>query len=264
MKCCTHVRGLQGTVALDGDNSSSSNTVITCSPVLGPWYLYVFWRFYMAVVSAHWVEPQWMALNQSRGIEKPASQLFMRLTVVELELLVYIPALIMFARVWQGSWSKRSQVGYKATTLPERKLIHSPLGTTLLTLYYFNKDNPGDNLSFNAKWVSQISTFSYNVWLYFRDVSAKDIHCANVASDSKDDPIINTKAASFDAQVILKLVLVMTIGTQSAIRNSYCEHLSTSWTHIDKFSFEGAGPAANRQVERYLQNECIATWILYL
>ena len=84
----------------------------------------------MAVVSAHWIEPQWMALNQSRGIETPASKLFMRLTVVVLELLVYIPALVMFARVWQGSRSKRTQVGCKATTLLDRKLIHSPLGTS--------------------------------------------------------------------------------------------------------------------------------------
>ena len=199
----------------------------------------MFWRFYMAVVSAHWVEPQWTALNQSWGIKKPASKLFMCLTIVELELLVYIPALIMFVWVWQGSQSKQSQVGHKATMLFECKLIHSPLGTTLLTLYYFSKDNPGDTLSFNTKWVSQISTFFYNVWLYYRDVSAKDIHCANVASDSKDDPIINTKeATSFDTQVILKLVLVMTIGTQSAIWNSYCERLSTSWTHIDKFSLK--------------------------
>ena len=67
-----------------------------------------------------------MALNQSRGIETPESKLFMRLTVVALELLVYIPALVMFARVWQGSRSKRTQVGRKVTTLLDRQLIHSP------------------------------------------------------------------------------------------------------------------------------------------
>ena len=144
MKCFTHVWGFWGTVALDGDNFSSSNMTITCSSVLGSWYLYMFWQFYMAVVSAHWVEPQWTALNQSWGIKKPASKLFMRLTIIELELLVYIPALIMFVWVWQGSQSKQSQVGHKATMLLDCKLIHSPLGTTLLTLYYFNKDNPGD------------------------------------------------------------------------------------------------------------------------
>ena len=71
-----------------------------------------------------------MALNQSRGIETPASKLFMRLTVVVLELFVYVPALVMFARVWQGSRSKRTQVGGKTTTLLDRKLIRSPLGTS--------------------------------------------------------------------------------------------------------------------------------------
>ena len=73
-----------------------------------------------------------MALDQSRGIETPASKLFMRLTVVVLELFVYIPALVMFARVWQGSRSKRTQVGCKATTVLDRKLIHSPLGTSIV------------------------------------------------------------------------------------------------------------------------------------
>ena len=71
-----------------------------------------------------------MALNQSRGIETPASKLFMRLTVVVLELFVYVPGLVMFARVWQGTRSKRTQVGRKATTLLDHQLTYSPLGTS--------------------------------------------------------------------------------------------------------------------------------------
>ena len=51
-----------------------------------------------------------MALDTSRGIESPESKLFMRTTVVVLDALVYVPALFMFSRTWQGSQSKRTQV----------------------------------------------------------------------------------------------------------------------------------------------------------
>ncbi len=51
-----------------------------------------------------------MALDKSRGIETPESKLFMRMTVIAFDALVYVPALVMFARTWQGSRSKRTQV----------------------------------------------------------------------------------------------------------------------------------------------------------
>ena len=51
-----------------------------------------------------------MALDTSRGIESPESKLFMRATVVVLDALVYVPALLMFSRTWQASRSKRTQV----------------------------------------------------------------------------------------------------------------------------------------------------------
>lgn len=34
----------------------------------------------------------------------------MRLTVVALDAIVYVPALLLFVRTWQGSRSKRTQV----------------------------------------------------------------------------------------------------------------------------------------------------------
>ena len=58
---------------------------------------------------AHYISPAWVALDASRGIETPGSKLFMRLTVVFWDLLVYIPALIMFVRTWQGTRSQRTQ-----------------------------------------------------------------------------------------------------------------------------------------------------------
>ena len=59
--------------------------------------------------SAHQINPKWVALDASRGIESPESKLFMRLSVVALDALIYVPALLMFAKTWQGSRSKRTQ-----------------------------------------------------------------------------------------------------------------------------------------------------------
>ncbi|KIK01855.1 glycosyltransferase family 57 protein [Laccaria amethystina LaAM-08-1] len=109
-----------------------------------PLTAYVSW---LCGLIAHWIEPQWMALDQSRGIETPASKLFMRLTVVVFELLVYIPALVMFARVWQGSRSKRTQELALLTLLLQPALLlidHGHfqynsvmLGLTLFAMNFF-------------------------------------------------------------------------------------------------------------------------------
>jgi len=56
------------------------------------------------------VNPSWVALDSSRGIETLESKLFMRLTVLAWDALVYLPSLIMFAKTWQGSRSQRTQV----------------------------------------------------------------------------------------------------------------------------------------------------------
>jgi alpha-1,3-glucosyltransferase len=57
-----------------------------------------------------WINPEWFALDDSRGFESDESKVFMRATVLALDTLVYIPALVMFVRTWQGSRSKRTQV----------------------------------------------------------------------------------------------------------------------------------------------------------
>ena len=88
------------------------------------------------------------------------------------------------------------------------------------------------------------------------------IHRGNVASDSKNDPA--KEAASFNAQVIINATPPCSWLAHTWLSGVHiCEHLSTSWTHIDKFSSEGAGPAASRQVEQYLGNKCVAMRIFY-
>jgi ALG6, ALG8 glycosyltransferase family len=56
------------------------------------------------------INPTWFALDSSRGIETPDSAIFMRSTVLVLDALIYIPALLMFTRTWQATRSKRTQV----------------------------------------------------------------------------------------------------------------------------------------------------------
>ncbi|KAL0570030.1 Glucosyltransferase-like protein [Marasmius crinis-equi] len=56
-----------------------------------------------------WIQPSWFALGASRGIETPGSKLYMRLTVIIWDLLVYVPALHVFKSRWLGTRSKRTQ-----------------------------------------------------------------------------------------------------------------------------------------------------------
>ncbi|KAF5360802.1 hypothetical protein D9756_004908 [Leucocoprinus leucothites] len=71
-----------------------------------PLTAYVSW---ICGVAAHWINPTWVALDKSRGIETEASKVFMRATVVVWDILVYVPALVMFVKIWQGNRSGRTQ-----------------------------------------------------------------------------------------------------------------------------------------------------------
>ena|ERR1700729_1600231 len=64
----------------------------------------------LCILSGSHINPTWFALDSSRGIETQDSTVFMRSTVLLLDALIYIPALLMFARTWQGTRSKRTQV----------------------------------------------------------------------------------------------------------------------------------------------------------
>ncbi|KAL0069802.1 Glucosyltransferase-like protein [Marasmius tenuissimus] len=56
-----------------------------------------------------WIQPSWFALDASRGIETTGSKLYMRLTVIAWDLLVYVPAIHLFKSRWLGTRSKRTQ-----------------------------------------------------------------------------------------------------------------------------------------------------------
>ncbi|KAG6830718.1 hypothetical protein H0H87_007305 [Tephrocybe sp. NHM501043] len=123
------------------------------------WYTYdlQYWGLDYPPLSAYvswicglvgsWIEPTWFALDASRGIETQGSKVFLRATVIVWDLLVYIPALVMFAWTWQGSRSKRTQNIALLTLLfqPALLLVDSGhfqynsvmLGFTLLALNFF-------------------------------------------------------------------------------------------------------------------------------
>ncbi|KAF4590166.1 Glucosyltransferase-like protein [Pleurotus pulmonarius] len=95
----------------------------------------------------YWINPAWVALNASRGIETPESKVFMRATVLALDLLIYVPALLMFVKTWQGSRSNRTQNLSLLTLLFQPALLlidfghfqynSVMLGLTILALNFF-------------------------------------------------------------------------------------------------------------------------------
>ncbi|KAF6755794.1 glycosyltransferase family 57 protein [Ephemerocybe angulata] len=97
------------------------------------------------------INPAWFALDSSRGIETAGSKLYMRLTVVFFDLLVYVPAIIMFVKVWQGTRSKRTQEQAILLLLLQPALLlidHGHfqynsvmLGLTLLAVNFFATGN---------------------------------------------------------------------------------------------------------------------------
>ncbi|TEB40059.1 ALG6, ALG8 glycosyltransferase [Coprinellus micaceus] len=98
------------------------------------------------------IDPSWFALDTSRGIETPSSKLFMRMTVLVSDLLIYIPALILFTRTFLPSptRSSRSRSFALLTLLLQPALIlvdnghfqfnSIMLGFTILALCAFARD----------------------------------------------------------------------------------------------------------------------------
>ncbi|KAF8903146.1 glucosyltransferase [Gymnopilus junonius] len=113
-----------------------------------PLTAYVSW---LCGLVAHWIDPSWVALDKSRGIETPESKVFMRTTVVGFDALVYVPALLLFIQTWQGSRSKRTQDLALLTLILQPALLlidfghfqynSVMLGFTLLAMNFFAMGN---------------------------------------------------------------------------------------------------------------------------
>ncbi|KAI5835155.1 glycosyltransferase family 57 protein, partial [Schizophyllum commune Tattone D] len=110
-----------------------------------PLTAYVSWA---CGIVARVINPTWVALDASRGIETGTSKLFMRFTVLILDALVYVPALLMFTRTWLACRSRRTQHAALLLLLTQPALLiidfghfqynSVMLGLTLLALNYFS------------------------------------------------------------------------------------------------------------------------------
>ncbi|KDQ25750.1 glycosyltransferase family 57 protein [Pleurotus ostreatus PC15] len=95
----------------------------------------------------YWINPAWVALDASRGIETSESKVFMRATVLAWDLLIYVPGLAMFVKTWQASRSNRTQNLSFLTLLFQPALLlidfghfqynSVMLGLTILALNFF-------------------------------------------------------------------------------------------------------------------------------
>ncbi|KAH9846376.1 ALG6, ALG8 glycosyltransferase family-domain-containing protein [Lenzites betulinus] len=85
-----------------------------------PLTAYVSW---LCGILGSWINPSWFALDESRGIETSDSKVFMRFTVLAFDTLLYVPALFMFTKIWQGTRSTRRQELALATLLFQPALI---------------------------------------------------------------------------------------------------------------------------------------------
>ncbi|RDB17831.1 Dolichyl pyrophosphate Man9GlcNAc2 alpha-1,3-glucosyltransferase [Hypsizygus marmoreus] len=150
----------KGTPPMFGDYEAQRHWMeLTVHLPLRQWYTYdlEYWGLDYPPLTAYiswicgkigsWIDPAWFALDTSRGIETEGSKVFMRTTVVVCDALVYVPALLMFARTWQGTRSKRTQSLVLLTLLFQPALLlvdfghfqynSVMLGLTLLALNFF-------------------------------------------------------------------------------------------------------------------------------
>ncbi|KAI0822226.1 glucosyltransferase [Trametes gibbosa] len=126
----------QGTPPMYGDYEAQRHWMeLTIHLPVREWYTYdlQYWGLDYPPLTAYvswlcgllgsWIDSSWFALGLSRGIETPGSKVFMRFTVLVLDTLVYIPALLMFTKVWQGTRSTRRQELALATLLFQPALL---------------------------------------------------------------------------------------------------------------------------------------------
>ncbi|KAF7977800.1 hypothetical protein HWV62_2711 [Athelia sp. TMB] len=103
----------QDTPPMYGDYEAQRHWMeLTINLPLRQWYTYdlQYWGLdYPPLTAGSRINPTWFALDASRGIETPESKIYMRATVLVLDALIYIPALVMFVSAWQGSRSLRTQ-----------------------------------------------------------------------------------------------------------------------------------------------------------
>ncbi|KAH9891589.1 ALG6, ALG8 glycosyltransferase family-domain-containing protein [Cubamyces lactineus] len=126
----------QGTPPMYGDYEAQRHWMeLTVHLPTRQWYTYdlQYWGLDYPPLTAYiswicgvigaWIDPTWFALDKSRGIETSGSKVYMRFTVLALDTMIYVPALYMFTKVWQGTRSSRRQEIALATLLFQPALL---------------------------------------------------------------------------------------------------------------------------------------------
>ncbi|KAH7337033.1 ALG6, ALG8 glycosyltransferase family-domain-containing protein [Rhizoctonia solani] len=138
IRCAVGLGGYsgEGTKPMHGDYEAQRHWMeITYHLPISKWYSYdlQYWGLdyppltaYVSWVCgfiAHKINPAWVALDASRGYESPTSKHFMRMSVLLLEMLVYIPAVYIYTRIALPGRSRRTQNIAFLTVLLQPALI---------------------------------------------------------------------------------------------------------------------------------------------
>ncbi|GJE98268.1 glycosyltransferase family 57 protein [Phanerochaete sordida] len=142
----------QGTPPMFGDYEAQRHWMeLTIHLPIREWYTYdlKYWGLDYPPLTAYiswlcgiigaWVDPSWFALDHSRGIETPASKIYMRATVLACDTLIYVPAIVFFVQSWQGNRSSKTQQVALLTLLLQPGLLlidfgHFQYNTVMLGL----------------------------------------------------------------------------------------------------------------------------------
>ncbi|KAJ2711295.1 Glucosyltransferase-like protein, partial [Coemansia spiralis] len=140
VRWCVSLHGYsgRGVAPLFGDYEAQRHWMeLTMHLPTAQWYLYdlQYWgldyppltafQSWLCGQIAHRIDPSWVALDASRGIETHASKLFMRATVVALEAAVFVPAVVLLFRSPQLrlSWVARQAATFCMLLQPGLVLI---------------------------------------------------------------------------------------------------------------------------------------------
>ncbi|KAJ2778350.1 Glucosyltransferase-like protein [Coemansia javaensis] len=135
VRWCVSLHGYSGRGAgpLYGDYEAQRHWMeITTHLPAAQWYHYdlQYWgldyppltafQSWLCGAVARRIDPSWVALDASRGIETHASKLFMRATVVALEAAVFVPAVVLLfrSRRLQMPWAARQAATFCALLQP--------------------------------------------------------------------------------------------------------------------------------------------------
>ncbi|QRV77618.1 alpha-1,3-glucosyltransferase [Ceratobasidium sp. AG-Ba] len=138
VRCAVGLGGYsgQGTTPMHGDYEAQRHWMeITYHLPLREWYSYdlQYWGLDYPPLTAYvsWIcgffankiNPAWVALDASRGHESPESKHFMRMSVLLLEMIVYIPAVYVYTRIALPGRSRRTQNIALLTVLLQPALV---------------------------------------------------------------------------------------------------------------------------------------------